>query len=53
MSPDIPNAFIQTKAPKTRITDWVVMKTRGKLVDWLASWLVGQQAGWLGMHSVV
>ena len=35
MSLDVPNAFIQTDAPIKKIGERVVMKIRGRLVDWL------------------
>ena len=35
MTSDIPNAFIQTDAPEKEIGERVIMKIRGKLVDWL------------------
>ena len=35
MSLDVPNAFIQTDAPLKKIGERVVMKIRGRLVDWL------------------
>ena len=35
MTSDVPNAFIQTDAPEKEIGERVIMKIRGKLVDWL------------------
>ena len=35
MVSDVPNAFIQTDAPKKEVGERVIMKIRGKLVDWL------------------
>ena len=32
---DIPNAFIQTKTPKKEVGERIMMKIRGRLVDWL------------------
>ena len=35
MSLDVPNAFIQTEFPIKQLGDRVVMKIRGRLVEWL------------------
>ena len=34
---DIPNAFIQTKTPKKEVGERIMMKIRGRLVDWLVN----------------
>ena len=34
---DIPNAFIQTKTPKKEVGKRIMMKIRGRLVDWLVN----------------
>ena len=33
----IPNAFIQTKTPKKEVGERIMMKIRGRLVDWLVN----------------
>ena len=35
MTCDIPNAFIQTEAPRKDKGERIIMKVRGRLVDWL------------------
>ena len=37
MVSDVPNAFIQTDEPKKEVGERVIMKIRGKLVDWLVN----------------
>lgn len=35
MSINIPNAFVQTEMPKKAVRECIIMKVRGKLVEWL------------------
>ena len=35
MTLDIPNAFVQTDMPRKKVGERIVMKIRGRLVDWL------------------
>ena len=35
MSLDIPNAFVQTDMPEKEVGERIIMKVRGKLVEWL------------------